>query len=61
MNDKDVRSWKLLKLKYSRETKKFSRSAELVPPKKLGPPSLIRRNFKTLTKVLLNHAECIEI
>ena len=61
MNDKDVRSWKLLKLKYNRETKKFSRSAELVPLKKLGPPSLIRRNFKTLTKVLLNHAECIEI
>ena len=28
---------------------------------KLGLPSLICRNFKTLTKLLLNHAACIEI
>ena len=28
---------------------------------KLGPPSLICRNFKTHGKVLTNHAECIEI
>ena len=30
-------------------------------PKKLGRPSLISRNFKILKRVLLNHAECIEI
>ena len=30
-------------------------------PQKLGPPFLICRNFKTLRRVLLNHAECIEI
>ena len=28
---------------------------------KLGPPSLIWRNLKTLKKLLLNHEECIEI
>ena len=30
-------------------------------PKKLGPPSLICKNLKTLKKVLLSHAECIEM
>ena len=30
-------------------------------PQELGPPSLICRNFKTLRKVVLNHAEYIEI
>ena len=30
------------------------------PPPKLDPPSFISRNFKTLKKVLPNHAECIE-
>ena len=30
-------------------------------PEKLGPHFLICRNFKTLRKVLLNHAEGIEI
>ena len=30
-------------------------------PQKLGPPSLICRNFKSLRKVLLDHAEWIEI
>ena len=39
----------------------FSRSAELVPPNKLGPPSLIGENLKKLRKLLLNHVKCIEI
>ena len=39
----------------------FSRSAELVPPNKLGPPSLIGENLKKLRKLLLNHVQCIEI
>ena len=30
-------------------------------PQKLGVPSLTCRHFKTLKKVLLNHAECIKI
>ena len=30
-------------------------------PQKLGPPSLICRNFKDLRKILLNQAEIIEI
>ena len=30
-------------------------------PQKLGPPSLICRNLKTLREVLLNHTKCIEI
>ena len=30
-------------------------------PQKLDPHSLSCRNLKTLGKVLLNHAECIEI
>ena len=30
-------------------------------PQKLGLSSLICRNFKTLRKLLVNHAECIEI
>ena len=34
---------------------------EFVPPKKLGPPSLIWGSFKKLIKVLLNHVEYIEI
>ena len=42
-------------------TKKFSSSAELVPSKKLGPPSLIWGNFKKLRKVLLNHIEPTEV
>ena len=29
--------------------------------RKLGSPSLIWWNFQKLTKVLLNHVECIEI
>ena len=30
-------------------------------PQKLGPPSFISRNFKTLRKVPLNHPEYIEM
>ena len=42
-------------------TKQFSRAAELVPSKKLGPPSLSFENLKSVRKVLLNYAEYIEI
>ena len=37
-------------------TKYFSVSVELVSPRKLGPPSLICRNLKSLRKLLLDHA-----
>ena len=30
-------------------------------PQKLGHPSLICRNFKSLTKIILNHTEYIEV
>ena len=30
-------------------------------PQKLGPPSLICRDFETLVKVFLIHEECIKI
>ena len=42
-------------------TKEFSHSAELVPPKKLRPPSLIWWILEKMRKYLLNHMECIEI
>ena len=42
-------SFKFLKLKYNRGTKKFSLSTELVTPKKFGPPSLIWGNLKDLS------------
>ena len=62
MNDEGIGSLNLLKLKY--------RSGDQIiqifykvgpPPRKLGPFSLICRNFKTLRKVLLGHAECIQV
>ena len=32
----------------------------MVNPKKLDPTSLISRNFKSLRKVLMNHAEALK-
>ena len=61
MNDEEFGSVKLLKLKYRRGDQIIQTLRKIVSPQKLGPPSLISRNFKTLRKVLLNHAECIEI
>ena len=43
-----------------RGTKKFTRSAELISPKKLDPPYLICENLETPRKVLLSRAEWIE-
>ena len=61
MNDDEFGSIKLLKLKYRRGDQIIQTFCKIGSPQKLGPPSLICRNFKTLKKVLLNHAECIEI
>ena len=54
-------SMKLLKFKYSREDQIIQTFCKICSPQKLGPPTLICRNLKTLSKVLLNHAEQIQI
>ena len=61
MNDKECGSIKVLKLKYKRGDQKVQTFSKIGSLQKLGPPSLICRNFKILRKVLLNHAECIKI
>ena len=61
MNEEEIVSIKLLKLKYWRGDQIIQTFFKIGSPQKLGPPSLICKHFKTLRKVLLNHAECIEI
>ena len=61
MNDEEFQSVKVLKLK-DRRVDQISRSfCKIGSCQKLGTPSLFCRNFKTLKKVVLNHAEYIEI
>ena len=60
MNDDEFGSIKLLKLKYRRGDEIIQTFCKTGSTQKLGPPSLICRHFKTLRKVLLNHAERIE-
>ena len=61
MNDKEFGSEKLSELKNSRGDQIIQIFCKIGSPQKLGPSSLISRNFKTLRKLLLNHAEYIEI
>ena len=61
MNDKEFGSKKLLKLKYRRREQIIQTFCKIGYPKKLGSPSLICRNLRTLRKVLPNHAEYIEM
>ena len=61
MNEGEIVSIKLLKLKYRSGEKIIDTFCLITSNKKLGPSSLICRNFKILRKVLLNHAECIEM
>ena len=61
MNNKELGSTKLLKLKYRKGDQIIETFCKIGSPQKLGLPSLISRNFKTLTKVLLNHEEDIEM
>ena len=61
MNDGEFGYRKLLKLKYRRGDQIIQTLWKIGSPQKLGLPSLICRNFKTLRKVLLNHAEYIEM
>ena len=61
MNDEEIGSLKLLKLKYRRVGQITQPFYRIGSTQKLGPPSLICRNPKTLIKVVINYAECIEI
>ena len=61
VNDNEFGFTKLLKSKYRRGDQIIQTFCKIGSPQKLAPPSLICRNFKTLGKVPLNHAECIEI
>ena len=61
LNDEEIGSLKFLKLKYRSGDQMIRPFYRIGSPKKLGPPSLIWKNFKKLTKVMLNHVEFIEI
>ena len=61
MNYEEFWSKKLLKLQYRRGEQIIQTFCKVGSPQKLAPPSLIRPNFRTLRKVLLIHAECIEM
>ena len=57
MNDKEFGSKTLLKLKNRRGDQIIQTFCKIGSPQKLGPPSLICRNFRTLRKIFLIHAE----
>ena len=61
MNDEEFGSIELLRLNYRRGDQIIQTFCKISLPQKLGSPSLISENLKTLRKVLLNHAEYIEM
>ena len=61
MNGHEFRPIKLLKLKYRKGDQIIQTFCKIGSPDKRCRLSLVCRNFKTLQKVILNHAECIEI
>ena len=61
MNHEEFWCAKLLKLKYRSGNQIIEKFWKIGSPQKLVPPSLICRNIKTLRKVLLNHAERMEM
>ena len=61
MNDEEFGSKKLLKLKYRRGDQIIQTFCKIGFLQKLDPRSLICTHLKTLRKVLLNHAEYIEM
>ena len=61
MNDEEFGSIKLLKFKYRRGDQIIQTFCKIGSHQKLGPPSLICRNFKTLRKAFLIRAEWTEI
>ena len=61
INDEEFRSKKLFKLENRRGDQIIQTFCNIGSPQKLGPPSLISRNFNTLKKILLIHEEWTEI
>ena len=61
MNDEGSLPLKLLKLIYRKGDQVIQNFYMIVYPQKLGPLSLICKNFKSLRKASVNHVECIEI
>ena len=61
MNDEEIGSLELLRLKYRRGDQIIQTFCKIGSTQKLGPLSLISRNFKALIKILSNHAEYIEM
>ena len=61
MNEDEFKSTKLLKLKYRTVDQIIQTFSKIGSPQKLGLPSLICRNFKSLRNVVLNHDEWIKI
>ena len=61
MNKKEFGSRKLLKLKYRTGDQIIQTFGKIGSPQKLGPLSLISRNFKAPRKILVNHAQYIEM
>ena len=58
MNDIEFGSFKLLKLKYRRGYQIIQRFCRIGFPQEILSLYLICEKFKSLRKVLLNHAEC---
>ena len=61
MNDQEIWSRKLLKLKYRRGEQIIQTFCKIGSPQKLVPPSLIWGNFRIVRKVFLIHVEWTEI
>ena len=61
MNDEEIGSLNILKLKYRRVDQIIQTFCKIGSPQKFGSPSLICENFKSLRKLLLNYAKCIEV
>ena len=61
MNGEEFRSIELLRLKYSRGDKIIQTFSKIGFPEKLGPLSLITKNFKALGKTPLNHEKLTEM
>ena len=61
MNDQKFGSFKFSKLKYRTGHQIIQPFWRIASPKEIRSPSLIWKNFKILTKELLNYVECSEI
>ena len=61
MNGEEFGSIEILKLKYSVGDQIIQTFCRIGSHQKLGPLSLIYRNFKAVRKILVNHAEYIEM